>query len=265
MTLAYLDTYETIFQFWNKGLTCFLSNPAISERTGVSVRQVKEALTFLESKGELTRKKIGLKRYLVQPEKRIEIIQEGAPPPRSNKNTQVGAPPPQGGRSAALQGGAQPPTEYKEVEYKELSEREAGIRPPQPTQLDLNLMCLNHKKCQDEFSKKFGKLDISIDELLEDCVMHYYLKEVPQKVSPPRFLKWIRNEHASTYSKKETNRPYKVWSELEKHEKDLIGDYQHNKKHHKHPGLQKTMTDSELLKAEQLIQFLNHSHGATTL
>jgi len=138
-------------------------------------------------------------------------------------------------------------------------------QPPQPTRLDLNVMCLKNKKCQDEFSKKFSKLELDIDELLEDCVMHYYLKEVPQKVSPPRFLKWIRNEQVSTYSKKETNRPYKVWSELGKYEKDLIGDYQHNKKHHKNPGLHKPMTEAELRKAAELIQFLNNSHVVTTL
>lgn len=117
---AFLDVYETMFQFWNKGLTCFLSNPAISQRTGVSLRQVKEALTFFESKGELRREKKGLKRFLIKPERRIET-EEGAPPPFCINDAQEGAPPPQGGRSTALQEGAPPPPEYKEVEYKEIN------------------------------------------------------------------------------------------------------------------------------------------------
>jgi|GEM_PF-2357909 len=110
MTLSFLDVYETIFQFWNKNLPCFLSNPAIAVRTEVSLRQVKQALTFLEEKNELIRKKQAGKRYLIQPEKSVEFVQEGAPPPCTNIAM---------GRSTALSWGAAPPTEYKEVEYKE--------------------------------------------------------------------------------------------------------------------------------------------------
>ncbi len=50
LTLAFLDVYETMFQFWNKGRDCFLTNSTISERTGHEVRQIQYALSFLESK-----------------------------------------------------------------------------------------------------------------------------------------------------------------------------------------------------------------------
>jgi len=72
MTLGYLKVYQTIFQFWNKGLDCFLSNSAITERTGVADREIFRALNFFEQQNQLERKQIGLKRYLMQPQKSIE-------------------------------------------------------------------------------------------------------------------------------------------------------------------------------------------------
>ena len=72
MTLSYLKVYETIFQFWNKNLICFLSNPAITERTGVMDREVFRALNFFEKNKHLERQQIGLKRYLIQPQNKIE-------------------------------------------------------------------------------------------------------------------------------------------------------------------------------------------------
>lgn len=84
MTLAFLDVYETIFQFWNKGCECFLSNPTISERTGYEIRQVQYALTFLEKNKLLERQFIEGRRYLVQPINRIETdaigVHQSAPP-----------------------------------------------------------------------------------------------------------------------------------------------------------------------------------------
>ncbi len=76
MTLAYLDVFETIFQFLNKGKNCFLTNLAISERTGLSIRQAQRALNFYVKHGELKRVLVGTKYYFVVPEKRIEAIVE---------------------------------------------------------------------------------------------------------------------------------------------------------------------------------------------
>jgi len=117
ISLAFLKVYGTFFQFWNKGLTCFLSNKAIGERTGVSERQIKEALLFFETLGELRREKKGLKRFLIRPERPIET-DEGAPAPPSTNITQEGAPAPQAGRSSAPKVGAPAPLLYND-EYKE--------------------------------------------------------------------------------------------------------------------------------------------------
>lgn len=72
MTLSYLDVYETIFQFWNKNRTCFLSEEALCNRTGYKRTQIYDALNFFEKHGELKRIKKNGKRYLVKPEKIIE-------------------------------------------------------------------------------------------------------------------------------------------------------------------------------------------------
>lgn len=73
LTLRSLKVYETIYQFWNKSRKCFLSNPEIERRTGVKVTQVKEAIAFFEKHGELDRIQIGMKRYLIQPIKAVEV------------------------------------------------------------------------------------------------------------------------------------------------------------------------------------------------
>lgn len=73
ITLSSLKVFETIFQFWNKGRKCFLSNPEIERRTGVKLTQVKDAIAFFEDHKELERIQIGMKRYLMQPLKVVEI------------------------------------------------------------------------------------------------------------------------------------------------------------------------------------------------
>jgi len=73
MTFGYLKVFETIFQFWNKGRKCFLSNPEIAKRTGLKISQVKNAISYFEDNKEMERIQIGLKRYLIQPMKLIEV------------------------------------------------------------------------------------------------------------------------------------------------------------------------------------------------
>lgn len=72
LTFAYLKVFETIYQFWNKGRPCFLSNPRIESRTGVNQREVRNALAFFEKHNELERKVINGQRYLMQPQKIIK-------------------------------------------------------------------------------------------------------------------------------------------------------------------------------------------------
>lgn len=86
ITLAFLDVYETIFQFWNKRLPCFLSNSKIQERTGLGHSVVGDAIKFFEDNGELERKIKNGKRYFVQPLHYIETdddTADAAPPYRS--------------------------------------------------------------------------------------------------------------------------------------------------------------------------------------
>ena len=96
ITLSYLKVYDTMFQFWNKNLTCFLSNTAITERTGVMDREIFRALNFFEINNCLERKQIGLKRYLIQPKNKIETDGEDITQDRQlgHPPLTIGSPPP---------------------------------------------------------------------------------------------------------------------------------------------------------------------------
>ncbi len=95
ITLAFLDVYETIFQFWNKRLPCFLSNSKIQERTGLGHSVVGDAIKFFEDNGELERKIKNGKRYFVQPLRYIETDNDTAdavPPIRKSGTPPTAAP-----------------------------------------------------------------------------------------------------------------------------------------------------------------------------
>ena len=66
MTLTYLDFYETIFQFLNKGKSCFLSNALIKQRTGIqSDSRINMAFQFFEKHNILKRVYKNNKRYIL--------------------------------------------------------------------------------------------------------------------------------------------------------------------------------------------------------
>lgn len=73
LTLAYLKVYETIFQFWNSGKSCYLSDDAITARTGICRSQIYEAFSFFEKHNEMVRRRKGGRRFLVQPERTLEL------------------------------------------------------------------------------------------------------------------------------------------------------------------------------------------------
>jgi|ERR1051326_197731 hypothetical protein len=112
LTLAYLRIYETIFQFWNHGKTCFLSNEIILERTGIKSRStVKEALLYFEKHNELKRITKNGKRYLVSPAHGVEIAASMEDPVDnfdniSTKISQGAAGAAEGGRYSGLEGAA---------------------------------------------------------------------------------------------------------------------------------------------------------------
>ncbi len=72
LTLGYLKVYETIFQFWNKNLLCFLSEASLCERTNLKRSQVYEALSFFEKHNELKRIRIKGKKCFMRPTQYVE-------------------------------------------------------------------------------------------------------------------------------------------------------------------------------------------------
>jgi hypothetical protein len=74
MTLTFLDFFETIFQFWNKGKSCFLSNSVIKERTGIeSDSRINKAFQFFEKHNVMKRVYKNNKRYIVPALNHVEI------------------------------------------------------------------------------------------------------------------------------------------------------------------------------------------------
>lgn len=71
--LSYLKVYLEIFHLWQANKPCFISNREFCKRTGLSDRTVFEALNYFEKMGELKRITKNFKRYIVQPERTIEI------------------------------------------------------------------------------------------------------------------------------------------------------------------------------------------------
>lgn len=74
ITLTYLKFYETMFQFWNHGKRCFLSNAAIMERTGIkSLSSIHDAFKYFENHGLIRRLGHDNNRYIVQVASVIDI------------------------------------------------------------------------------------------------------------------------------------------------------------------------------------------------
>lgn len=66
ITLTFLDFFETIFQFWNKNKSCFLSNALIKKRTGIkSDSTINEAFQYFEKQGVMKRIEKDGRRYIV--------------------------------------------------------------------------------------------------------------------------------------------------------------------------------------------------------
>jgi hypothetical protein len=283
MTLGYLKVYGTFFQFWNKRLPCFLSNPAIMERTNLRKSQVSDALTYFENNGELIREQRGNKRYLLKPEKPIEWSDNTQPPAPAVPSTTNAQPPATAGGGTRYSG-MQPPatagTEYKEENIKNLSEREGESSTPQNTELviirksnplasflpdkyllmqkQLTIQCLSDEKAYALFESKFGKLEVTFEEMLYECVMYYALKPEAQNVSNQRFIAWIKRERVEIYDKKPDSVAHKLYRDLTEQEKSLVSDYMHFKKY---PDLQHRMTDIQKKQAQDLLDLLKSTQN----
>lgn len=195
LTLSYLKVYETIFQFWNKGKVCYLSNSTIHERTGVCLTQIKEALNFFEKAAELKRVTKGTKRYLIQPERSIEH--------HCSDIVQVAAPPAGGGRSSGQEVAAPPATEIKKLnkEVKCVGAEATNTQIPlQKTKKELaEQLALDAPEIKELFESKFSGKNVTLLELFSACQEHYDQKSL--WTTRDKFLKWIKNEKIENYSK----------------------------------------------------------------
>jgi hypothetical protein len=279
--LVFIDVYEAMFQFWNKGRPCFLSNDALAERANCTTRQVRNALAFFEENQELRRESRGLKRFLINPESKIEtnIVQEGSAVPPSTNIAQGGSTVPQGWNSSSSQGGSTVPVEYKE-EVEDIEVKKEKNENPQNTELaiirksnplaaflpdkyllmqkQLTIQCLSDEKAYELFESKFGRLEVTFEEMLYECVMYYALKPEAQNVSNHRFIAWIKREKVEVYDKKPDSVAHKLYRDLTEQEKSLVSDYMHFKKY---PDLQHRMTDSQKKQAQELLDLLKSTQN----
>lgn len=145
ISLGFLKVFETIFQFWNKNRKCFLSNPEISKRTGLKVTQVKEAIAYFERHKELERIQIGMKRYLMQPMKVVEIPglelvpkKVAATAATCTEDTQVAAVAARGGRSAGQVVAAGAATEIKNLNKEKKRSNTKSVSFPLEKALEQN-------------------------------------------------------------------------------------------------------------------------------
>ena len=193
ITLAFLDIYETIFQFWNKQLPCYLSNKTIEDRTGVGHSQARAALAFFESNGELERKIINGRRYLVQPVKQIETdcinsedAAPSAPPCRSS------GPPP-----------AAPSAHNIKKDTNKEKELVVCGEPPTTQQSQKEKVeheALTNQKNIELFNKKFSDRDVTLEEIFKGCQSFNAQKN--RWVDSQLFNKWLLIEKPDNYAKK---------------------------------------------------------------
>lgn len=204
ITLSYLDVYETIFQFWNKNKSCFLSEEALCERTGYKRTQIYEALSFFEKHNELKRIKKSGKRYLIKPEKAIitdctEIIPTSGIPDCDVRTS---------GRTTS--GGAD--HNIKKVN----KEKECVGTSASHTQISTlkkqkaETQALESHEANEIFKAKFEGRDITLEELFAQCQEHYDQKRLWATKS--KFVKWLQNERPDNFakSKKQTSATYDV-------------------------------------------------------
>lgn len=199
LTLGFLKVYETIFQFWNKGRICFLSNGMIQQRTGLGITQVKDALLFFEKAGELRRINKAGKRYLSRPERFIETDE--------STFEQVAAPAAGGSRSSGL-GVAAPAAHNIKNRNKEINVCEGPEKIPQKTHTqntpktqkeEYEEKTFNIDDLKNMFQRKFAGRNITYEKLFEACCDYHSQKG--NWVSPSKWKTWIENERLDNYSK----------------------------------------------------------------
>lgn len=125
-------------------------------------------------------------------------------------------------------------------------------------QKQLTIQCLSDEKAYALFESKFGKLEVTFEEMLYECVMYYALKPEAQNVSKQRFIAWIKREKVEIYDKKPDSVAHKLYRDLTEQEKSLVSDYMHFKKY---PDLQHRMTDIQKKQAQDLLDLLKSTQN----
>lgn len=128
-------------------------------------------------------------------------------------------------------------------------------------QSQFNLDCLEDKKCNEIFDNRFKGLEVTLEEILFECVMYYVMKTAPMMVSPHRFRQWLKRERIDIYDKKPDSLAHKLWRDLTEEERNLISDYNHFKKY---PDIG-CMTEAKQKKAQELIDELRQTQNMRVL
>jgi len=156
----------------------------------------------------------GTKRYLIQPERSVEHD--------CIENIQVAAPPARGGRSTGQEVAAPPATEiknlnketntttsssinfeqYKKQEIEKLTQSNETFIQEQKTER-FKQESLADTKCNQAYEERFIGLDITLEELYQECVDYWSQKD--QMVYKARFLTHLRKCPLDRYKKQSTN------------------------------------------------------------
>lgn len=233
ITLAFLDVYETIFQFWNKGNSCYLSNAGIQKRTGLGHTQVNQALIFFETHGELVRKIYKGLRYLVQPRRSVETdFIEDDP-------TAGAVPPPTAGAVPEIKNklmyeyattisDSSSSIDFDDYKQNELAALQAAAdNSDRKAKADeFRKESLADEKCKAVYAQRFKGLNVTLEELYQDCVDYWSQKN--QMVYKARFLTHLKKAPLENYkdlSAPESHPVHPSKKILSEADNELLADY----------------------------------------
>ncbi len=249
LTLGYLKVYETIFQFWNHNQNCFLSEKALCERTQLGRTQVYEALTFFEKKSLLIRKQINGRRYLIQPEKKIETDCENNLPVSAKPDDCTKNIPTSGGADDHVRWSGHPTSGGADYNNKNINKETncVYIGTPKPffedykkqelqalnnvvefqKRTEIESEALNDPENQSIFNQRFSEREVTIQEIFKGAQEYYQAKG--QMVGSQRFKKWLRNEKPENFPQKKRveTATTTLFSPFTEEERELMYDYNH--------------------------------------
>jgi len=198
LTLSFLKIYETIFQFWNHGRDCYLSNLMIMKRTGInSESTIRKAFMFFEKHNELIRVYEGTNRYLKQPQKMVKIDPDGV-----EEST--------GGASIARRGGVDSATPTINKEFnnkKESAHLRKDAQNAQDEMFDEFWKIYPKKKDKKRAKEKFKKIPpekilIILDKLKQQIEHESQWKDKKYIPEPSTYLNQERWEDEITPTEK---------------------------------------------------------------